>query len=231
VSVIGIGADVSDIAVGFGSIWVAGGNDSTLTRIDPKLNPPAVQATLRFGGASDLAPQPIFSVAAGTAGIWITRGNRLVLVDPGSDRAVASYAVPSPIALATGAGDVWLATQDERLLRYSAAGAQTGSLSLPSSGPVTFGDGALWAIVTLGSGAVWQIDPSSVTPIATLAVKGFPGDLAVGEGAVWTAGGDGTVVSIDPVRSEVRGMIRLGLPAAAVAAGEHGVWVAVQRPS
>ena len=34
---IDVGNDCSDVAVGFGSVWVAGGSDSSLVRIDPNL--------------------------------------------------------------------------------------------------------------------------------------------------------------------------------------------------
>ena len=232
VSVIGIGADVSDIAVGFGSVWVADGNDSALTRIDPSLDPPAIQATLRFGKSSSLAPAPIFSVAAGADAVWITQGNRLIRVDPVTGKATGSWAIPPPIGLAAGAGNVWVTTQDERLLRISPAGGQTGSLSLPSGGlRPRVGNGYVWVIVTIGKGAVWQIDPSSVTPTATTALATIPGDLAVGEGAVWAAGNDGSVTRLDSSGGEIRKRIPLGMVPAAVAAGEHGVWVAIQRPS
>jgi YVTN family beta-propeller protein len=230
VSTIGIGADLSDVTVGYGSVWVADGNDGTLTRIDPKLN--AVEATLRFGTTSELVPEPVFSVATGAGAVWITRGNRLIRIDPATGRA-ASFPIPAPVAIAVGAGAVWVTTQDERLLRIdSATGARTGSLSLPSTGfAPKVGVGALWLILPLATGAVWRIDPATVTPTANVAVKSFPNDLAVGDGAVWAAGGDGTVLRIDPVRAVVQKTIRLGLQPAAVAAGVGGVWVAVQRPS
>ena len=88
---IGIGADVSDIAVAFGSVWVADGNDGTLSQIDPKLN--SVERTLRFGGASQLAPQPVFSVATGAGSVWLTRGDRVLRVDPQTEQVTASIPV------------------------------------------------------------------------------------------------------------------------------------------
>jgi YVTN family beta-propeller protein len=225
---IGIGTDVSDIAVGFGSVWVAGGNDSTLTQIDPTLNPPGIEATRHFGSKT-LAPQPIFSVTSGSSGVWLTRGSSLVLVDPRSGRAVHSYPIPSPVGLAAGGGSIWVTTQDERLMRYSPTGVRTGSLSLPSTAVPAFGEGALWLVVFLGTGAVWQVDPSSMTPSATLTLRTVPNELAVGEGGVWAAG-SGLLTQIDPLTAGPVRAVKLGLEPVAVAVGEGGVWVTVQRP-
>jgi YVTN family beta-propeller protein len=231
VKVVGIGADVTDVAVGYGSVWVAGGNDSTLTRIDPNLD--AVQATLRFGRPNDLAPEPIFSVSVGAGGVWITRGNRLVRIDPETDRPSGDFPLPPPIDIAAGSGAVWVTTQDERLLRMNPAnGKQTGALSLPSGAlSPAIGAGRVWTVVELGAGAVWQVDPTTLTPTAATQLGGFPVELSVGEGAAWVVSGDGTVSRLDPVDATVRKRIRLGLVPAAVAAGEHGVWVAIQGPS
>ena len=225
---IGIGSDVSDIAVGFGSVWVAGGNDSTLTRIDP--NPsPGVRATQHFG-TNSLTPEPIFSVATGPEGVWFTRGSTLVLLDPRSDRRVRSYPIPSPISITTGGRSVWVTTQDERLLRYSTSGAPTGSLALPAGAVADYGLGSLWAVVYIGSGAVWAIDPASVTASATVTLPGSPVELAVGEGAVWTVNADGTLTRIAANSAQVVRTIKLGLAPSAVAAGEGGIWAAVQKP-
>jgi hypothetical protein len=212
-------------------VWVAGGNDSTLTRIDPSSSPIGVQATLSCG-ARTRAPKPIFSVAIGPDGVWITRGNTLVLVDPRTDRQAKSFRIPSPVGITTGAGAIWVTTQDERLVRYSPAGVLTGSLSLPDGAIPEYGAGAVWMIVYLGSGAVWKVDPTSVIQAASSTLKGFPTSLGVGEGGVWVAGYDGTLTEVDPSKAEVLHVVELGSqPAAAVAAGEDAVWVAVQRPT
>ena len=67
---------MSDVAIGFGSVWVANGNAGTLTRIDPALD--AVEATIEVGGHSALAPRPVFSVATGEGGVWVTSGARVL---------------------------------------------------------------------------------------------------------------------------------------------------------
>jgi hypothetical protein len=50
-----VGTDIRDLATGFGSVWVTGGKDGTLTRIDPKLNR---ILTLRLGAGSKASLPP-----------------------------------------------------------------------------------------------------------------------------------------------------------------------------
>ena len=76
----GLGKDLTSIAFGSGSVWVAGGNDGTVVRIDPKQN--AAEAPVDLGSSSKVLPQPVFLVATGAGGVWVTRGNRLLRIDP-----------------------------------------------------------------------------------------------------------------------------------------------------
>jgi sugar lactone lactonase YvrE len=162
--------------------------------------------------------------------VWLTRGSTLVHVDPRSDRVVGNYPIPSPISITTGGGSVWVTTQDERLLRYSPTGSPTGALALPGGAVAEYGIGELWAVVYIGSGAVWAIDPGSVNASATVTLASNPIELAVGEGAVWTANGDGTLTRIAAKNARVVRTVKLGLSPSALAAGEGDVWVTVQKP-
>jgi DNA-binding SARP family transcriptional activator len=230
VATIGIGADVSDIAVGYGSVWVADGNDGTVTQIDPKLN--AVRDTIRFGSGSSLSPNPVFAVATGVGGVWITRGNRVVRIDPGSSQPTASFDVPSPASLAVGDGAVWITTVDERLLRLDPSnGKPIGSTTLPATGVSTVvGRDAVWISVELGNGQIWQVDPASMSPLGTTTSRVFPIALALAPGAgVWAAGAAGVLQRLGSRGGIVRS-IRVGLSPQAVDVDAHGVWVAVQAP-
>jgi DNA-binding SARP family transcriptional activator/DNA-binding beta-propeller fold protein YncE len=228
VSTIGVGYDVSDIAVGFGSVWVADGNDGTVTRIDPKLN--AVRATIHLGAQDELAPNPVFSVTVGAGGVWVTRGNTLVWIDPKSGEPAASFPVPPPVSIAAGADAVWLATQDERLLRIDPrTGARTGALPLPATGfSVVVGHPEVWLIVPLGEGQVWTVDPDSVTQARAVEAK-EPVDLALGKGRLWVAEDGGTVRRVD-LRGNAE-TVTIRFEPTGIAVDSHGVWVPVQRPS
>ena len=46
----------------------------------------AVQAKLQFGNADPLRPKPVFFVAAGRKGVWVTRGRQLLEIDPATNR-------------------------------------------------------------------------------------------------------------------------------------------------
>ena len=108
---------------------------------------------------------------------------------------------------------VWVVTQDERLLRLALDnGGQTGSLSLPTvSLSPTVGFGTLWMLVELGSGQIWRVDPTSVTPSGSTSFKGFPIEVKSGEGALWVANAAGTVQRVDPGGPDVVASIRRGL--------------------
>jgi YVTN family beta-propeller protein len=225
VSTIGIGGDVGDVAIGFGSVWVADGNDGTLTRIDPKLN--AVEATLRFGSPGDLSPQPIFSVAAGEGSVWATRGNSVVKIDPATNQTVARIPVTEPLAIAVGAGALWVTTAGERILRIDVASStETAQSSLPSQGlaPAIW-RGGLWLIVSIDQGSVWRFDPGSLFPTSTFRTAGAV-DLAAGESAVWVADFRGGVWRIEPSSGDVT-RIALAHHPVGIAAGDGLVWAAI----
>ena len=225
---IGVGFDVSDIAVGFGSVWVADGNDGTVTQIDPKLN--AVQATIQLGAQDELAPNPVFSVTVGAGGVWVTRGNTLVRIDPKSGEPVARYPVPPPVSIAADDDWVWLTTQDERLLRIDArTGARTGTLALPATGfSVLAGRPEVWLTVPLEGGQVWAVEPDSVTQAGTVDAQN-PVDLDFRKNVLWVAEYGGTVRRVD-LRGKAE-TVAIGLEPTGIAVDSHGVWATVQRPS
>lgn len=226
VSTIGIGADVSDVAIGFGSVWVADGNDGTLTRIDPKLN--AVQATLRFGPSSELSPQPVFSVATGEGNVWATRGNSVLKIDPATNQTVVRIPISQPLAIAVGAGALWVTTAGERLLRIDAdSNTLTARVSLPAQGvaPAVWHNG-LWMIVSIGQGNVWRFDPNSLSPTSTFTTATGATDLAVGEGSVWALNSAGSVWRVEPSSGRVM-KIALAHRPTGIAAGHGAVWAAI----
>jgi hypothetical protein len=225
VSTIGIGGDVSDVAIGFGSVWVAGGNDGTLTRIDLKLN--AVEATLRLGPRRELSPQPVFAVAVGEGSVWATRGNSVLKIDPATNQTVARIPVSTPLAIAIGGGSLWVTTFTERILRIDAASnILTARAALPSQGTAAVWRDGLWMIIAVGQGNVWRFDPSSLTPTSTFTTATGAIDLAVDEGAVWSANSTGSVWRIEPSSGRIT-KIALGHHPTGIAAGDGAVWVTI----
>lgn len=230
----GLGTDVSDIAVGFGAVWVAGGNDSTLTRIDPKLNAPGAPIDLGAGG--ELVPQPVFLVATGAGNIWVTRGNKVLRIDPGGSEVTKTIAADRPQGLGIGAGSVWVTQLNEHLLRVAAtSGKLTADRDLSSQlfFPLVQ-DGSVWLVAYENKTTqILRLDPSTLVQQGAaipFTVKRFPFDLASGAGALWTVTPvDGGLWRIDPKTGRTKEVVVLGHHPIAVAAGEGAVWVAVQE--
>jgi YVTN family beta-propeller protein len=230
VATIGVGADVSDVAVGFGAVWVADGNDGTVTRIDPKSNGPA--GVLSVGRRNSLEPNPVFSIAAGLGSVWITRGNAVVRIDPGTGSVTASFPVPAPVSMAVGDGALWVGTQDERLLRLDPrAGKQTGVLALPApAAAIAVSADGVWVALDPGEAQVWHVDPSSMAEFGATAGCCQPIALARDSRSVWVALQSGAVWRIDRRSDSIGRLIRIGLAPQAVAVDPQGVWVAIQAP-
>lgn len=83
----------------------------------------------------------------------------------------------------------------------------------------------VWVIDQTG-GTVQRIDAGTRRPTgAPIDVGRAPFAVAIGEGAVWVAGGDGSIRAIDPRTAEMRGPA-ISVPGAnGLAVGEGGVWV------
>ncbi|MDQ2910845.1 MAG: winged helix-turn-helix domain-containing protein [Actinomycetota bacterium] len=232
VTTIGLGTDVSDVAVGFGSIWVAGGNGGTLTRIDPSLNAP--EAPVDLGGGEELVPQPVFLVATGAGSVWVTRGNKLLRIDPETNEARTWLGVDRPQGLAAGAGAVWVAQENEHVLRIDATTpkitAEEDLSELPQF-PVLYG-GSLWLIGYGENPHVWHLDSTTLTPQTAIPFRrnGYPFELTGGTRALWTVGPNtGVLWRIDPATELATRVVRVGHHPISVAAGEGAVWVGTQE--
>jgi streptogramin lyase len=223
VRTIGIGAEVSDVAVGFGSVWVAGGNDGTVVRIDPKLN--QIERTISPAAASVVAPSAIFFVAVDDRYVWVTQGNELLRIDPATNQVDGRVTVGSPLGLAAGGGYVWVTNGAERLLRIEAAKAElTTSQLLPGGAfsPV-FTRGSLWLMFP--GGPIVRLDPVSLAPGATLTAAANTRALVAGGGFLWAIDGSGNLDRID--QSGTVRKLHVGPRLAAVAATPETTWVAV----
>ncbi len=232
VKTIGLGADVNSLATGFGSIWVAGGNDETVFRIDPAQN--AVQAKLQFGNADPLRPKPIFFVAAGRKGVWVTRGRQLLEIDPATNRLRQKVSLPgNPQDIAAGGGAVWATLEDERIVRVDeGSGTITTTSQLPGLGysPVATADG-IWLILGTDTSQVAELDPDTAAQMASVSLpKSFPVALAAGDGAIWAVDhAQGRVWRIDEKAPTANLISTVAYHPISVAARDGTVWVGVQE--
>ncbi len=145
---------------------------------------------------------------------------------------VARAPIPAgrtPVALAVGAGAVWVADAGRgTVLRIDPARRRRVGAAIPV-GPaplaVAVGEGAVW--VASASGEIRAIDPRSGRVAGRpTEVRGATG-LAVGLGGVWvTSRIAGTLTRIDPRTRRADRPIRVGEGPADVVVADKAVWVA-----
>jgi DNA-binding SARP family transcriptional activator len=225
----GLGNDLSAVAYGFGSVWVAAGNDGTVVRVDPGTNAPTGPVDLGVAANADV-PQPVFFVASGAGAVWATVGNRVVRIDPATNRATGGNAQDSPNGLAAGAGSAWVTRFDETLLRLDQRSAKTTGvhhISQYLSSPIVV-SGALWLQV---GGQISRLDPGTLAQVAaiTLPAAHFIHGLASGDGALWTTDNDlGTIWRLDPTRATASVLTTVAHHPIAIAESGGRVFVGVQ---
>ena len=225
VAVIRVGERPSALAYGFGSLWVANGDDGTVMRIDPSTQ--RVQATIGIGG--DLA-----DLAIGYGSVWVADGNEgtLTRIDPsanGVQRTISFGRVdplfPKPVFdVSVGTGGVWI-TRDTEIIRIDPrTNAPSERLATPAATGIAVGDGRIW--VTTASERILRFDDGVARPTASI-------ETAHGAVAPLVANGDLFVVmsgfglaKVDPGNARVFLSFPSGTTPIADAADGVTVWVA-----
>ena len=158
----------------------------------------------------------------------------VAVIDPRSGRVVDRVAVGGrPVAVAVGAGSVWVANADDGTLSkidpHERKVVRIIGLGVPAS-DVAVGEGSVW--VTGGSvGTLLRIDPRTDTVVKKLDLAGSnplaPNaaySVAVGGGAVWVGSANWLVLRIDPETETVTGSVPVGHIPVALAAAGGDVW-------
>src|ERR671934_684250 len=228
---IGIGAPAIDLAVATDAVWVANGSDGTVSRIDPSAD--AVVETIDLRGASELAWNPTYAVAADDESVWIAAGPHHVLrIDPTTSEPFAIIDVgQEPVGVALGQEAVWVVTTAERALRIEPH-TNTATTEVPVGYPVALTAGKQGFWVSESRGQVWPINPDTATVTQTTPVgRGLVG-LCATDGVVFAANNaDGTVVRIDAQDGQVVGLVPVGHAPTDVASRDGLVWVSIQSES
>jgi DNA-binding SARP family transcriptional activator/ABC-type branched-subunit amino acid transport system substrate-binding protein len=171
-------------------------------------------------------------------------GNSLAVVDPATNRIVADVTVGrTPGAVAVGEGAAWILNVDDQTITRVDSKTHAAETFATGSSPTALavGPGVLWA-ATAGAGRkaqsydapqteVDRVDPRSTTvaariqlpPQVSSGVDVPPTGVVTGAGSVWTVGGDGGVVRIDPQTDLVSTRVQR-LKAKAIAYGEGALW-------
>ena len=235
---IGLGVTPTDIEVGAGSVWIL--SDKALLRVDPATNhvvdpPVPLPRGNGPGGWSHLevAANAVFVCSCSPPG-------SVIRVEPATRSVVTAHRIPV-WELATGEGALWAITGWE-LDTIERIDPRTndvvGTISLGGIGEthgwrysLAVGAGAIWVSAPT---SLWRIDSTTqrYTGSVPLGHSTEDGSIAAGEGAVWVASHDGTLLRIDPDSQRVS-EIPLGRPVYladrwdALAVGEGSVWVAI----
>jgi streptogramin lyase len=175
-----------------------------------------------------LASLALLALGITVAGCGGGMSTESALPDP--HPATATEVGGTPVAVAVGAGGVWVADNSgSRVLALdSTNGHPTGKPLAVAAGPeaMAFGEGGVW--VVSGDGTVTRIDPETGKAQEAPAKVADPGGIAAGEGAVWvTSHAKGTVTRIDPMTLRVVGdPIPVGAGPTDIAVGAGAAWVA-----
>lgn len=214
----------------------------------PHVPPPIRDPRVRRRRTIALAAAGVAIVLVAVLALALTRDSgggvtvtvpSLVVIDPATDRVVASVATGSrPISVAADDQGAWVGDARDGTVTFVDGTTHQRVATIGVGAPVVDladGAGALWA-ATGGFGEVLQIDVG-LGGVTRRIPLGAPGaiesatvsSVAAGDGAVW-AGARGGLVEIDPDTGEVGPVTDLGDSSAmqAVIVGD-GVWATTFR--
>jgi hypothetical protein len=212
---------------------------STAAVSTTQVQPSAVVSRVRIDGFVE-------GLAFGADSLWIAAGDRLLRLDPATDRVMASIPLAQqdsgPAGLAFGAGAVWVPVavpgslwrvdpaSNKIVARIPLGESLAGFIGIAAS------DHAVW--ITSGEqqdgergGVLFRIDPRRNRVTARLPLPGVPSDVAADRGSVWVATTSGQVLAVEPGRGRIVGAVQTGGPlgftqTVAVWAGMGAVWLA-----
>jgi YVTN family beta-propeller protein len=182
-------ADAGLLAMGFGSLWFASG-EQTISRIDPRTGRVTARIRPVTTGESDGA------ITTGAGSVWVAgpvQGSPLTRIDPSGNAVLARIALSkfrSGGATVAG-GNVWVADPGgDKVWRVDPMRNVPVSTTDVGAAPigVVSGHGSVW-VANAGDGTVSRIDPVTGRVIRTIAVGGSPNGLAVTDDAVWVTVG------------------------------------------
>jgi DNA-binding SARP family transcriptional activator/ABC-type branched-subunit amino acid transport system substrate-binding protein len=243
-TVVAPGGAPRDVAAGLGSLWAIDERRHRLVEISTAYHRVIRRIPLRPARATVLPPgtNPFdpWALAVGARAAWVTDGSRtLTRVDPRNGRVARIHVGRALDGVTASRSAVWaISGSGAAVLRIDPAGRKS-PLRIPivskpgfqSPYPIAIdaGLGSIW-VLNGNTATVTRIDPSQRGVAATIPVgiDHAPRRLAVGAGAAWVAGGDGTLTRIDATTNAVETMtLARGLNDVSVAGG--AVWVSAAR--
>jgi DNA-binding SARP family transcriptional activator/streptogramin lyase len=243
--VVGLGFEPTDLAADDEHVWVAGGYDHVLWRVDRD-----GVARLKQTFTEKLGPLPE-GYERGDAGIalhgdsvWLSHGDEATELDPDT----------GALRRTIRAGGRWhkeiAASGDRVWVGYNDSARPADALPNPGIDPIEVGSGRrldraklisnttelvlagerLWAAIRY-TDSIWQLDPASGLLQRTLPVGGLPEGLVYLDDALWvTSRVDAILQRVDAGTGEIELVIPLGHQLGDVAAADGRLWVAVRGP-
>jgi YVTN family beta-propeller protein len=192
----------------------------------------AVVGAIVLAGAAAAA----VAISRGSGQEIIVAADSLAVIDPSTNRVVASIGVGSePRAVAVGEGAVWVANSADgtvsRIDPETRRVVETIGIGAPAI-DVAAGEGSVWT-ANGSDGTVTEIDPRTNAVVQSINLRGsdtlVPDEthaVAVGAGAVWVAKGARQIVRINPRTGSVSATIDVGAQPADIAVSGDSVWTA-----
>lgn len=150
-------------------------------------------------------------------------------LSPGSPTVLQPAAViptaTGPVAIASGAGSIWVAHEDGSVARIDPRADEVRALIDVGRrlGSIAYGHGAVWAGDM--AGFLYRIDPRT-NRVSVVRRFGQEPVLAVGAGALWVAHGSELLSKVDPDTGKLLGEVKLDQPAGAppLSSGGPVIW-------
>jgi len=218
-------APPSDIAVGYGAVWVASTLANSVYEIDPGT-----------GFVTHLYPLvgPAEVIALGEGRVWVGVSRPLILysINPSTHALKTEKAIGGVArarGLAVGFGAVWL-TDGSSLLQINPATLKAKRIDLEGASAIALAPHEVWVLNGV-TGGLWRVDPDNVESISTSDSGGREGsiDIEIGFGSVWEATARNNQVIRENASKSGAGFqaaIPVGRRPASLAVGAGSVWVA-----
>ena len=219
-------APPTDLAAGFGSLWVAEADAGLVVRVDPRRR--AVVATIPVG----TRPSRILAVGGQ---VWVLDplDRTVSRIDPETDTVAQTITVgrePSDVLIS--GGSLWVANRgDGTVQQIDPSTGRTLRLIRTGGDPsgLAAADGAMW-VATDESGTVERIDARTGVVTNTIRVGDAPAAISASAAGVWVLDPlDATVSRVDPRRDAVAATVQLGGAPAALQQSGGYVWVADEQ--
>jgi len=210
------------LATGSGSLIVPLCGAPGLARVNLKTN----EVTVVSKGVTAAMVGPV----TGVSSIWVVSDAKgtLTRFDPESNAVVADVPLGAKVlALAFGQSALWIATDNNELLKVSPYTVVTTETIKVGKSPrsIAIGEGAVWTL-NAGDGSISRVDSKTNKVVNTIKL-GVPitgGQIAVGEGSVWVSAPGMPLARIDPRTNHVV-QVFTGEGGGAILVASEAIWI------